>query len=317
MTAQFNPADFAIAAPATDLAKEIAARAAGKEGGGIKEIMEGRSDKFQINPFLLKIKPGFNSRDFTSPEVLAHVDETAQSIAKHGVKKALTIHREGNQFYVTDGECRLRAVHRAINVYGAKIVTVPVELEARGSNDIDRMLTQRLNNTGLRFSVMEEAAWIKKLVGLGMPLAEIAAEVGKGKDYVEDLLDLNSVPESVKAMVRDGLISATEVGKLRRQYRDDNAGLLAAIEGAKTAAAAQGKARITARHIAPRKPTLKVSAAEIFGRAQIEEDAENFEAGQCDDDVQVVISMCRTDYRRLVELGLAPALANAESAPAE
>ena len=99
----------------TPLGKQIAARAEGRTGG-IREIAEGRSDVHRVNPFLIKIEPGFNAREIDAPSTQEHIDELAQSIAKIGVQRPLKVRNKGGEMLLKDGECRLRATIRAIEV---------------------------------------------------------------------------------------------------------------------------------------------------------------------------------------------------------
>jgi hypothetical protein len=121
-----------IAPPESELAKEIAARAKGKTGG-IKSIAEGRSDVFQINPYLIEVEEGFNARSFDSPDVRAHIDGLATSIKENGVRNPLRIRKKGDKFTLVDGECRLRATFLAIESYGAEIRSVPVRIQDRAT----------------------------------------------------------------------------------------------------------------------------------------------------------------------------------------
>src|ERR1700674_5839547 len=102
-----------------------------KADTGIKSLAQGRTDVFKVDPRVLVIKDGWNSRDFNDPENLEHVDNLAQSIAAVGVKQPLTVFFENGKCYVSDGECRLRGAMRAIEHYKADLRTVPVQTEDR------------------------------------------------------------------------------------------------------------------------------------------------------------------------------------------
>src|SRR5580698_1123332 len=87
--------------------------------GGIMpnlKTLEGvkRTDAYQIDPRILKVKAGFNPRDLTSQENKEHIEELAISIAAVGVKQPLIISNEEDGIYVVNGHCRLAATMLAI-----------------------------------------------------------------------------------------------------------------------------------------------------------------------------------------------------------
>ena len=76
----------------------------------IKDVASGRSDLYRLDPKIIQIKEGWNSREATDPQNSNHIAELAASIREVGVKKPLVCYMENDIVYVTDGHCRLQAV---------------------------------------------------------------------------------------------------------------------------------------------------------------------------------------------------------------
>lgn len=249
---------FAAASVATsDLAKSIFARIEDAKGTGIKDIMEGRSDVFQINPFHINVADDFNGRDFSRPEVQEHIDQLAKSIAARGLRKALVIRREGTKFWLVDGECRLRATFRAINVYNAEIRTVRVELQSRFQNEADAVAAQFTDNSGLRFTSLEQVKPLKKLVNFGWSMEDIAATASMSIATLNRTLELDALPEAVKDMIRADQVSATTALDTFREHNEDGEATIAALTAGLEEATTAGRTKVTKRHLANAGATSK------------------------------------------------------------
>ncbi|PZR59549.1 MAG: hypothetical protein DI537_53240, partial [Stutzerimonas stutzeri] len=231
----------------TDLSQKIAARAKGRTGG-IKTLAEGRSDIHKVNPFLIRVEDGFNVRDFESPEVAEHVDNLAQSIAKIGVQRPLKVRNKGNELILKDGECRLRATIRAIEVYGAEIVAIPVVLADRSESDADATLGILVENSGLDLTVSGKSEIVKRLTAFGWSREDIAAKAGMSKARVIQLLEFAGLSTEIKGLVSAGTVSATAALATARAHDFDDDKTVEVIKSASaTKMAASGKARVTAR----------------------------------------------------------------------
>jgi ParB family chromosome partitioning protein len=219
----------------------------------IKELAVGRRDVFNVDPRKLKIKEDWNSRDFNDPANLEHVDTLAQSIAAVGVKNPLTIYFEKGEPFVSDGECRLRAAMRAIEHYKAPLETVPVWTEDRYANEADRLLNQFIRNTGKQFSPIELSNHFKRLLGLGWKATDIAAKAGMSQARVSQILDLQTLPEPVKAMVVQKQVAASTAVALVKAEGGSEAEkqLKAGLE----AAQAEGKTKVMPKHLPQAQPT--------------------------------------------------------------
>jgi len=265
--------------PKGEWAKQLAAEATAKgseekKQGGIKDLAVGRQDMFRINPYSLQIRPDWNSRSPDDPENIAHIDWLARSIASEGVKKPLEVFWDNGKPVVEDGHCRLLAVFRAIEVYGAEIKAIPVQVTDRFRSEADRILSQIVSNSGKGLTPYEMSSVCSKLRRLGWSVDEIAKRTAKSNGYIEGLLQLQAAPEEVKKHVATGAVSATLAVKVLKAQGDGQAAvkvLGAAVDAAK----AKGQDRATERHVrattgvkqpAPKPVTPKVTAAPVVAK---------------------------------------------------
>lgn len=233
---------------------------------GIKDLAKGRSDVFRLSPDDIHVRDGWNSRDFTQPDNIAHVQELAASIREVGVRKPLTVYVEAGKAYLTDGECRLRAIRQVIKD-GAEIATVPVITEDRHSSEADRLFTQIVGNSGKNFSALEKADVYKRLIDFGWSETDIARKAGVSRQTVLDMLALRSAPAPIAAAVKSGDITPTLAVKTIRREKDAAAETITeAVQRAK----ASGKKRATARDVGSTATgkTFKQEMREIVGQMQ-------------------------------------------------
>lgn len=181
---------------------------------GIAGIAEGRSDLFKMDPRKIVIREGWNSRDFSDPANIEHVNMLAASIREVGVREPLTGHMEDGKFIVTNGESRLRAVLKLLDE-GVDIKTVPVQSEPRHASEIEMIASQFIRNSGKPFTPMENARLFSRLLDLGSTPGDIARMTGLTPERVAQIAKLNAVSESVKAHVQAGEITPTLVQRIQ------------------------------------------------------------------------------------------------------
>lgn len=209
----------------------------------LKEFAEKRSALLNCDPRKLKIKEGLNSRDLTTPDNRDHIEWLAASIAERGVEKPLVIFTEGEDVFVSDGHCRLTATMLAIE-RGADIKTIPCVPERRGTNNVERLLSQFIHNAGKQLSPLEQGVLFRRAIGLGATVAQVAASVGKSASFVSQMIDFQAAPAEVHNMVKAGEVSATLAAKVVRESGPEKG--LAKLKQAK-----EGRERVTAKTLAP------------------------------------------------------------------
>lgn len=175
---------------------------------GIAQFSQGKSEVFKVDPALLVLEDGWNTRD-DNPELLEHIDQLAQSIKEIGVRKPLEVKLTDGKLIVRDGHCRTRAIRRAIEVYKAEIKAVPVISVDRYASEEDLILNQVISNSGKPLTSIEEAKVYKKLLDMGWNQVEIAKKVGKTNGRISQILNLLTMPTQVQNAVASGAVSAS------------------------------------------------------------------------------------------------------------
>ena len=201
-----------------------------------------RKEFYQIDPRKLQIRSDWNSRDFSDPSNVEHVENLAKSIAEIGVREPMKVYLEGDIPYVTNGECRLRAVMLLIE-RGIDIKAVPVMAEDRLSNEADRLFTQFISNSGKPFGPIENARLFKRLVDMGWAQKDIATKSGMSGGRVSQILELNTLPISLQQFIIEGKASAAMVLNIFKKHNGNLEAAFAELSGAITVAQEQGRKR--------------------------------------------------------------------------
>lgn len=201
-----------------------------------------RSEYYQIDPRKLQIRADWNSRDFSDPANQQHVEDLAKSIAENGVREPLKVYLEGDVAYITNGECRYRAVMLLIE-RGVDIKAVPVLAEDKNGNDADRLFTQFISNSGKPFGPIENARLFKRLMDMGWQQQEIAKKTGFSGGRVSQLLELLRLPLVLQKFIVEGKASASMVLQVWKKHNEDTALAVAELSGAVAVAAEQGRKR--------------------------------------------------------------------------
>jgi len=237
-----------LAAEAAESAKGLVDR--DKKVGALRVLASSKSDLVMLNPYLLRIKDGWNSRVANDPSNMEHVDMLARSIAEIGVQQPLTVTMEDDVAYVTDGHCRLLATFRAIEVYGAEVKSVPVRAEGRFATEADRVLSQIVRNSGKPLTVLEQGAVFVKLIALGWTENQIATKAGLGLPRVKEVLSLmENASEGIKTLIAQGKVSATTATTALRDAGGDADFAEAVLEDAVKVAKSSGKKKATMKHV--------------------------------------------------------------------
>lgn len=141
----------------------------------------------------------FQPRHRFEAEALA--DLTA-SIRTHGVLQPLLVRPDGNGYELIAGERRLRAAGEA----GLKTVPVIV-MDARDVDALELALIENLQREDL--NIIEEAEGYQSLISqFGFTQEQVAERVGKGRPTVANALRILTLPDEVKQLVANGLLSA-------------------------------------------------------------------------------------------------------------
>lgn len=200
---------------------------------GLASISKGKSEVHLIDPRQIKIRKGWNFRDFNDAENAEHVENLYQSIREVGVKEPLTVTFEKGECWLDNGECRLKAALLVID-RDKQEIRVPVRSEDRYANEIDRLINQRVRNSGKPFTVLEDAAFMKKLVDMGMQQGEIAKKCNISAARVSQILEYNRIGTVGRELIQTGQASASLVMEVtKNEGTDAEKALLDGMKAAK------------------------------------------------------------------------------------
>lgn len=149
------------------------------------------------------LKPNrFQPRKTFAPEELA---DLANSIREKGVLQPILVRPVAgavNAFEIVAGERRWRAAQLA------KLHDVPaVVRELSDSESLELAIIENVQREDLN-AIEEAAAYHELMDRFGHTQEKLAQQVGKSRSHVANTLRLLNLPESVKAMIRDGRLSA-------------------------------------------------------------------------------------------------------------
>ncbi|MGP1677882.1 MAG: ParB/RepB/Spo0J family partition protein [Burkholderiales bacterium] len=240
--------------------------------GRVKEAMHeagaSSGDLWKVPIGDIHVIPGFNVRS-NGVDHADHLAGLVGSIMANGfyLNRPLAGYvalKDGkNLVYLTDGHCRLEAAQEAIKL-GAEIKTLPVVVSPKGTSLEDLTVGLVTNNSGKPLSQFEIGMVCKRLVGFGWDIKEIAKRLSLASPRVDDLLMLVAAPASVRKLVADGTVSATQaIGTLKRDGPKASEKLQAGAEKAKAA----GKKKATAKHI-DAKPSYRAVVVALLAWAK-------------------------------------------------
>jgi ParB family chromosome partitioning protein len=148
------------------------------------------------------LKPNrFQPRKNFAPEDL---NDLANSIREKGVLQPILVRPTGeaNSFEIVAGERRWRAAQMA------KLHDVPVVVrEMSDGESLEIAIIENVQRADL--NAVEEAAAYQELIDkFGYTQDRLSQEVGKSRSHVANTLRLLKLPDAVKAMIRDGKLTA-------------------------------------------------------------------------------------------------------------
>jgi ParB family transcriptional regulator, chromosome partitioning protein len=133
------------------------------------------------------------------------LNDLANSIREKGVLQPILVRPvagEANAFEIVAGERRWRAAQLA------KLHDVPVVVrEMSDGESLELAIIENVQRADLN-AIEEAAAYHELMDRFGYTQEKLAQEVGKSRSHVANTLRLLKLPESVKAMIRDGRLSA-------------------------------------------------------------------------------------------------------------
>ncbi len=216
--------------------------------GGVK-----KTDLFKVDPRLLKEEPGFNARDYSAPDVQAHIEGFAASYLEGRYVPPILVRTTADEILVIEGHCRRLGAIRAIE-RGAKGLMISAT-EFKG-NDAERVTVMLRSADGLPLKALEQAMGYLRLVRMGFSNADVAKAVGRTAARVEQLLLLATANVDVQRLVKSGQVSAdAAIEAVRKHHEQAGAHLQALLDKAKQVG---GKAKVTKGALRPKALPPKV-----------------------------------------------------------
>jgi ParB-like chromosome segregation protein Spo0J len=247
-----------------------------------KEEMS-RSDKFSIDPRLIKARADFNVREIEqmSKEERAaydeYIDQLAQAYRDGRYVPPIVIKVVDGTPTPVDGHTRHKGMMRAIEVYGAELARVTVE-EFKG-DDAEEVALIATSQNNRKLKPLELAKVYVRLERYGKTDKEIATTVGVTAARVAQVKAYYSMPSELKALVFVDKISVEAAMDLYNKYGTK------AIEYANSMInknKEKGGKKVTVKNTTPKlsrkeSRSLNTATSELYSRIkdiEVAEDAE-------------------------------------------
>lgn len=219
----------------------------------------------------LAVLPGFNTRvkDEDYQERVLGISESIVANGFFNDKPFAVVMLPGDEtVYIYDGEHRFDAA-KAATLDGAEFPDgLPVAWAKDGATVRDLTIHLAHGNAGERLNMVELAAVVRRMEGLGMDKAEIAEALGRTTRHVDNLFVLAGSNQTVKKAVAEGKIAGAEAVKLVRKHGSKDAAT--EITARIKKAAEQGKAKATPKTQKPAGPKMKkVGISANFGEGDV------------------------------------------------
>lgn len=211
----------------------------------------------------LAVLPGFNTR-VKDADYQERVVGIAESIVANGFFNdkpfAVVMLPNDDTVYIYDGEHRFDAAKQA-TLDGAEYPDgLPVAWAKDGATVRDLTIHLAHGNAGERLNMVELAAVVRRMQGLGMDKAEIAEALGRTTRHIDNLFVLAEANQTVKKAVASGQIAGAEAVKLVRKHGSKDAAT--EITSRIKKAAEQGKAKATPKTNKPAGPKMRTVTIE-------------------------------------------------------
>ena len=193
--------------------------------------------------------------------------ELAVSLKRDGLMQPLVVRKDGSKYTIIAGERRFRAA----NIASLKQVPVIVLDNVDDNRMLELALIENLQREDL--NALEVAEAYRVLIDrCGMTQNELALRVGKSRSAVANLLRLLQLPESIKAMVRDGRLTEGHARAILAANSEEEMLRLAqqVIDGKMTVRSAEQASSTRKRgRAATRRKSPELMEAEAFLKRQL------------------------------------------------
>ncbi|WP_019025304.1 MULTISPECIES: KorB domain-containing protein [unclassified Thioalkalivibrio] len=165
-----------------------------------------KSNQFYAHPKDLHEINGFNPRDYEREDLKRHIRALADAYTAGRYVEPVAVQVIDGRIYIRDGHCRRRAMLLAIEE-GADLGPQPV-IEFRG-DEIEADALVLTSQSGMKLTPIEVAAMYSRMKNRGKTEDDIARIVGKTTQHVRMSLEMHTMPDAIKDLVSQEVVSAT------------------------------------------------------------------------------------------------------------
>lgn len=194
----------------TRIAQSLDALHRNKQLDGIR-----KTNRFQVKVKDLKFLEGFNSRDYKHPDTQAHIRRLAEAYKAGSHVPAILVKVTDGEVFVIDGHCRTQGMQLA-EAEGVDLGLQDVEQFTGSELEADAAVLT--SNDSLKLKPLERAQKYSDMVNRGASTAEIAKMVGRSEQHVKDYMELHGMPDSIKKLIKDEVVSSSEALGQYREY---------------------------------------------------------------------------------------------------
>lgn len=168
------------------------------------EIKELPIEKLRVNPY--QPRKTFN---------MESLQELADSIKEHGVIQPIIVKKSIKDYEIVAGERRFRASRLAGKTTIPCIIKEFTDEQMMEIAVLENLQREDLNS-------IEEAQGIEMLMkNLNLTQEEVAKRVGKSRSYITNILGILTLPEEVKGLVKQGMLSTSHARTLSKLENKD------------------------------------------------------------------------------------------------
>jgi ParB-like chromosome segregation protein Spo0J len=186
-----------------------------------------RTTGLRVPLALIMEEAGFNAR-MDSVENAQHIDNMAKAFARGDEPETLevvpVVLEDGSEgFKLVDGHCTFKAINRANEAYGASFESL--EVKAKEMSTLEQRLRVLTSNNQKKLNMVERGKMFHDLVELeGQTQTQIAERLNVSVAQVSNCIQAYKMPESIKQLVADGILSDNEaLTKYRSEIKSDDA----------------------------------------------------------------------------------------------
>jgi ParB-like chromosome segregation protein Spo0J len=186
-----------------------------------------RTTGLRVPLALIMEEAGFNAR-MESVENAQHIDNMSRAFSRGDEPETLEVVpvllEDGTEgFKLVDGHCTFKAINRANEVYGASFESL--EVKAKEMSSMEQRLRVLTSNNQKKLNMIERGKMFHDLVELeGQTQTQIAERLNVSVAQVSNCIQAYKIPESIKQLVADGILSDNEaLTKYRSEIKSDDA----------------------------------------------------------------------------------------------